>query len=173
MFGRSRKVPAKLRPDLERDERVLAWALSSVSEPAAAVVVTNRGVWLPGQGRLGWHEIHKATWSNSRLTVVPSTQVGDRPGYAVMADGPAVVVGLTRPGDVPAEVRTRVTRSVAYTAHHPVPGGGVRIVARRIAGRNGVVWHVRYDEGTDPADPEVVETTDAIVAEVSAPDPTL
>ena len=170
MFGRSRKVPADLRPQLDRDERVLSWA---PSEPSGAVVVTDRGVWLPGHERLGWHQIHKATWANPRLTVIPSTQVGEGQGYAVMADGSPVVVLLDRPDDVPADVRTRVTRSVAYTAHYPLPGGGVRVVARRIPGHNGVAWHVRYDEGTDRDDPEVVEATTAIVAEASAPDPTL
>jgi hypothetical protein len=61
-----------------------------------------------------------------------------------------VSVNLGDPGDVPATVRERVTKSVAYTAHHPLPTGGLRVVARRVAGVNGVAWHVRYDDGTDP-----------------------
>ena len=170
MFGRKRRVPAESRPALARDERVLSWA---PAEPTGAVVVTNRGVWLPGHDRLGWHQIHKATWADSRLTVIPSTQVGQGQGYAVMADDAAVVVSLSRPDDVPADVRTRVTKSVAFTAHFPLPSGGVRVVARRVAGRNGVDWHVRYDEGTDRDDPEVVAATAAIVAEAAAPDPSL
>jgi hypothetical protein len=172
VFGlkRVRRIPADSRPKLDRDERVLGWARA---EPSGVVVVTTRGVFLPGRDRLGWHEIHKATWANSHLTVIPSRQVGEGEGYAVMADADPVMVALPRPDDVPAEVRTRVTRSVAYTAHHDVPGGGLRVVARRIAGRNGVLWHVRYDEGTDPADPEVVASTALLVAEASAPDPTL
>jgi hypothetical protein len=80
---------------------------------------------------------------------------------------------MTRPDDVPADVRTRVTRSVAFTAHYPLPSGGVRVVARRIPGRDGVDWHVRFDEGTDQEDPDVVAATTAIVAEAAAPDPTL
>jgi hypothetical protein len=105
--------------------------------------------------------------------VIPSTQVGLGDGYAVMADDAPVVVAMSRPDDVPADVRTRVTRSVAYTAHYAVPGGGVRVVGRRIPGRNGVDWHVRYDEGTDREDPDVVAATTAIVAEAATPDPTL
>src|SRR5262249_8692037 len=128
VFGRSRKVPADLRPSLERDERVLSWA---PAEPTGAVVVTDRGVWLPGHERLGWHQIHKATWANPRLTVIPSTQVGEGQGYAVMADGSPVVVLLSRPDDVPADVRTRVTRPVASPAHYPPPGGGLRVVGPR------------------------------------------
>jgi hypothetical protein len=170
VFGRKRKIPADARPPLDRDERVVSWA---PADPAGTVVVTDRGLFLPGRDRLGWHQIHKATWANSRLTVIPSTQVGEGEGYAVMADDAPVVVALSRPDDVPADVRNRVTRSVAYTAHYPLPGGGVRVVGRRIPGRNGVDWHVRYDEGTDEGDPEVVAATTAIVAEVAAPDPTL
>jgi hypothetical protein len=170
VFGRKRRIPSESRPALARDERVLSWA---PAEPAGAVVVTDRGVWLPGHERLGWHQIHKATWANSRLTVIPSTQVGEGQGYAVMADDAPLVVSLSRPDDVPSDVRTRVTRSVAFTAHFPLPSGGVRVVARRIPGRNGVDWHVRYDEGTDRDDPEVVAATVEIVAEASAPDPTL
>jgi hypothetical protein len=174
VFGRRRKPPANVRPALERNERVLAWARTT-EEPAAAVVVTTLGLWLPGRdGRLGWHQVHKATWSGSKLTVVPSRPVGDGvgddgPAYTVMADDAAVTVSLADPDDVPVIVRQRVTKSVAYTAHHPLPGGGIRIVARRVAGVNGVAWHVRYDDGTDAADPEVVAATAELVADAAAP----
>ncbi len=173
MFGRRRKPPAKLRRPFERGERVLAWARSA-DDPAAAVVVTTLGLWLPGRDRFGWHQINKATWSGSRLTVVPSVAVGDGLGqdgsnYTVMADDAAVAVNLTDPGNVPLTVRQRVTKSVAYTAHHPLPVGGVRVVARRVPGRNGVAWHVRYDDGTDAADPSVAAFTSELVAEAAEP----
>jgi hypothetical protein len=181
---RKRKVPADVRAKLDRDERVIAsaptvsassasasTALASTVDRDSAVVVTNRGLWLPGRDRLGWHEIHKATWSGPRLTVVPAVAVSEADRYTVMADDVAVVVALTGPGDVPAEVRDRVTRSVAYTAHHPLPGGGVRVVGRRVPGVNGVVWHVRYDEGTDAGDPDIVARTDDLVAQAARPKP--
>jgi hypothetical protein len=161
------KLPSAARPALVRDERVLAWAPSG----EAAVVVTNLGVWLPGRERLGWHQIHKATWSGGQLTVTPSVLVRPAGRYDVMADDEPVRAMLDEPGDVPAEVRDRVNRSVAYTAHFPLPGGGVRVVARRSPGVDGVAWHVRYDEGTDPADPEVLTATDDLVAAAAAPDP--
>jgi hypothetical protein len=173
VFGR-RKPPRKLRPKLERSERVLAWARTA-EDPSLIVVVTTFGLWLPSRGRLGWHEIHKATWTGSRLTVVPSTQVGQSAAdgrdlsYTVMADDAPIPVQLGDPGDVPHEVRQRVTRSVAFTAHHAVPGGGVRVVARRVAGRDGVLWHVRYDDGTDAADPAVAAATAELVAEAAGP----
>jgi hypothetical protein len=132
-------------------------------------VVTTLGLWLPGRDRLGWHQIHKATWSGTQLTVVPSVPVGDGSTYTVMADDAAVAVNLGDPGNVPLTVRQRVTKSVAYTAHHPLPDGGVRVVARRVPGRNGVTWHVRYDDGTDAADPSVAAFTAELVAEAAAP----
>ena len=169
MFGRRRKPPASLRPALERNERVLAWARSA-DDPTAAVVVTSLGLWLPGRPeRLGWHQIHKATWAGSRLSVVPSRAVDSFSNYTVMADDAAISVNLGDPGDVPATVRERVTKSVAYTAHHPLPTGGLRVVARRVAGVNGVAWHVRYDDGTDAEDPDVQAFTEELVAEAAAP----
>jgi hypothetical protein len=174
VFGRRRKPPANVRPALERNERVLAWARAA-DQPSAAVIVTTLGLWLPGrEGRLGWHQVHKATWSGSKLTVVPSRPVGDGvgadgPAYTVMADDAAVAVSLADPDNVPPTVRERVTKSVAYTAHHPLPGGGIRIVARRVAGVNGVTWHVRYDDGTDSADPGIVAATAELVAAAATP----
>jgi hypothetical protein len=173
VFGRRRKPPANLRPALERNERVLAWARTA-EDASLAVVVTTLGLWLPGRPRVGWHEIHKATWSGSRLTVMPSVPVGagvaaDESPYTVVADDVAVHVNLTDPGNVPFTVRERVTKSVAYTAHHPLSTGGVRVVARRVAGVDGVAWHARYDDGTDPTNPEVVAVTAELVAEAAAP----
>jgi hypothetical protein len=171
VFGLKRKLPSKYRPALVRDERVLAWALATANGgDASAVVVTTLGLWLPGVAeRLGWHQIHKATWAASKLTVIPAVEVSDAGPYRVMADGAPIVVTLSDPGDVPAKVRDRVTKSVAFTSHHPLPVGGVRVVGRRVVGSNGLAWNVRYDEGTDVADPDVIGFTAELVAEASAP----
>jgi hypothetical protein len=161
-----RKLPAELRPPLDRDERVLGWAATA---EGGAVVATNLGLLLPGRdGRLGWHEIHKATWAGRALTVIPAAVVEEREGYRVTADQPPVSATLLDPGDVPQLVRSRVTRSVSFSSHHPVPGGGVRVVARRVPGVDGLSWAVRYDEGTDPRGPGVPEATAALVASVAA-----
>jgi hypothetical protein len=147
MFGR-RRLPRTLRPALVRDERVVAWASTS---DGRAIVLTNLGLWLPGRTeRLSWHHIHRAAWSDPVLTVVPAAEVGSGEGYVVMADEPSVTISLDDPDDVPVEVRSRVSRSVAATTHHDLPEGGVRVVARRVPGRNGIVWHVRFDDGTEP-----------------------
>jgi hypothetical protein len=153
---RRRRLPAGARPPLAAGERVLAWAATTGD---AVVVATNLGLWLPAESgfepRLGWHEIHKATWSGRALLVVPAREVGTRHGYVEMADRDTRSVTLLDPDRVPEQVRTRVTRSIAYTSHQPLPGGGVRVVARRVPGRDGLRWTVRYDPGT-PAQPEAV-----------------
>jgi hypothetical protein len=160
LFRRRPRLPAERRPPLDRDERILTWA--AVGDDGA-VVATNRGLWLPGGKRLGWHEIHKAAWSGRELRITPAEVAQSRDGYAVLVDGPVVSFLLLEPGDLPDQVRARVTRSVAYTTHHPMPTGGVRVVGRRVSGQNGLSWAVRYDAGTPVDLPAVIELTDQLV----------
>jgi hypothetical protein len=170
---RRRRLPPELLPALARDERVLAWAWVTAH---AVVVATNQGLFLPGRDqRLWWHEIHKATWTGRSLVIIPAALVEERQGYEVVADAPALEVTLPEPGDVPQVVRNRVTRSVLFSSHRPVPGGGARVAGRRVPGVDGVTWTVRYDEGTDPAAVAVRDVTSQLVAEVAAgaTDPTL
>lgn len=175
LFRRRPKLPADVRPPLEPEERVLAWARTQPD--GDVVVVTNRGLWLPGrEDRLGWHDVHKAVWSGTELTITPAERVTQRDGYLVVADGPAESYRLVEPGEVPHQVRTRVTASVAYTSHHPLDGGGVRVAARRVSGVDGLTWTVRYDPGVAGDTPAVVETTDQLVAaarRTAGPDPSL
>ena len=160
-WWRRRRLPAESRPALAPDDRVVGWA---PTRDGGAVVATRLGLYLPGRDRLGWHEIHKATWSGEVLTVVPSQVVARREGYVVTADAAPVSVTLPEPGGLPHVVRVRVTRSVSFSAHHPLPAGGVRVVARRVPGQDGLWWAVRYDPGTDPSTPAVVAATDQLVA---------
>lgn len=166
MFGflKRRRLPAQDRPPLAAEERVVGWAGTAGDD---ALVVTTFGLWLPGAGeRLGWHEIHKATWSGRQLTLIAARAVADVNGYVVMEDLPPLALTLLEPDHVPEQVRVRVNRSVAYTSHHPLPGGGgVRVVARRVSGVNGLRWTVRYDEGVDRTGPGVAEATGELVAQ--------
>jgi hypothetical protein len=156
---RRRRLPPADRPPLARDERILAWAGSDVG----VLVATNLGLWLP-PGRLGWHEIHKALWDGRVLTVTAAQMVEERPGYAIVADLPPVPFTLGSPDDLPRTVRTRVTNSVGQSTHHALPGsGGVRVAARRVPGRDGLRWTVRYDPGVDHDDPVVAEVTGQLV----------
>ncbi len=161
---RRRRLPADRRPPLEHDERVVAWAGAAED---AVVVVTNRGVWLPGAGtRLGWHEIHKASWSGRQLALVPGCEVAQHGEYTVVQDAPPAVHTLLDPDGVPDQVRTRVTRSIAYSAHHRLPGGGgAWVVARRVSGVDGLRWTVRPDPDTDVANPDIQALTSQVVAE--------
>ncbi|SCE86645.1 hypothetical protein GA0074695_1722 [Micromonospora viridifaciens] len=168
LFNRRPKLPPAARPQLEAQERVLAWAAAGNGEGDGVVVASNLGLWLPGRGhRLGWHDILKAVWSGRELTVTPAERVAERDGYLVVADCPAETYLLLDPGDLPHQVRIRVTRSVAYTAHHPVPGGAGRIAARRVPGADGLTWTVRYDPGT-PDDEAVAAETGRLVAAARA-----
>jgi hypothetical protein len=161
---RKPRLPADRRPALEPDERVLAWASTGEAETAPVVVATNRGLWLPDGARMGWHEIHKAAWSGRELRVTPAEVAEERDGYTVLVDAPVRAYLLLDPGELPDQVRTRVTRSVGYTAHYPLPAGGVRVVGRRVSGQDGLSWAVRYDSGT-PVDAEaVVQVTGELVA---------
>ncbi len=169
MFGRTSRLPSDLAPTLERDERVITWARA---EDGGAVVVTNRGLWLPGVNvRIGWHEIHKAAWADGTLTVIGST-ADPRPEYALAVDAPPTSVRLKEPGAVPRRVRERVNNSVAFTSVYPVAGGGsARVVARRVSGQDGLRWSVRLEGGSAAnyeADPLVREMVDELVASAKA-----
>ncbi|GAA1624805.1 hypothetical protein [Actinoplanes couchii] len=161
LFRRRPKLPAESRPALGPEERVVAWC--TVAESADVVVATNHGLWLPGAGRLGWHEIHKVAWSGRELRITPAEVAEDREGYTVLVDGPVVSFLLLEPGEVPDQVRARVTRSVAYTTHHELAAGAVRVVGRRVSGRDGLSWAVRYDSGTPVDRAEIVEATGELV----------
>jgi len=162
LFRRRPPLPAASRPPLRAKERVVAW---SDADPGV-LVATNLGLWLP-DGFVGWHLVHKATWDGSTLVVTAAEEVAAREGYVVVADRPPVSFRLVRPGELPHQVRVRVTRSVGYTGYHPLPGGaGVRVAARRVPGVDGLRWTARYDHGVDPDDPLVAAATAHIVDHV-------
>lgn len=155
------RPPADASASLERDERVLSWATTDAGE---VIVATQRGLWLPardGRRRLGWHEIDKAAWADGVLTLTAASVVaGD-----VLHELPPSQWNLAEPRELPAVVRARVSQSVAFTEHFDLePSGGVRVVARRISGRDGLAWLVRYDEGTDGGDESVRAQVDRLVA---------
>jgi hypothetical protein len=164
---RRRRLPAARRPKLSDQERVIAWASATDDD---VLVATNHGLWLPGgAARLGWHEIHKATWSGRQLAIVAAEAVRDEGGYVVMADRPAIVLTLLDPDRLPEQVRARVTRSVVYTTHHALPGGGgVRVVGRKVGGVDGVRWTVRYDQLEHAEEPAVAAATAELVEQARA-----
>ncbi|MER6754002.1 hypothetical protein ABT235_07470 [Micromonospora echinofusca] len=169
LFRRKPKLPPADRPPLAADERVLAWAAAGNGEGDGVVVASNQGLWLPGRAhRLGWHDVLKAVWSGRQLTVTPAERLAEHDGYLVVADCPAESYLLLDPGELPHQVRQRVTRSVAYTRHHPVPGGAARVAARRVPGADGLTWTVRLDPSTPTDTPEVLAELDRLVADARA-----
>lgn len=159
LLRRERPPAAALAP-LDRDERVVSWA----STPdGAAVVATPLGLWLPGPPapeRLAWHLVDKAIWRDGRLTLTPALDLGD----GVLDEQPPRSVRLAAPRDLPQTVRARVERAIAYTRRHPLPGGGsVRVVGRRVPGRDGVSWQLVFDTGVDRDDPAVRAAAAALV----------
>ncbi len=116
MFGRVPRLPADLSPKLEREERVLAWARAEES----AIVVTNRGLWLPGvDTRVGWHEIHKAAWNEGVLTVTGAVFTDAAPPVAA-DESPAG----TDPDDVPEADSVEIDSvEIDPVATEPVPVG--------------------------------------------------
>jgi hypothetical protein len=174
---RWRRLPTRRRPPFEPGEHLLAFTDLAGDQ---VIVVTNRGLWPPAEtwsrdDRIDWHEIHKVAWSGSALTVIPAVATAtigeaDDERYHVMADAAALTYQLSDPDQVPEQVRNRVNHSVAHTTHHTLPGetGGVRVVARRVSGVNGLRWTARFDPGTDETDPGVLAETTALVRRAMA-----
>ena len=161
---RRQRLPAEARRPFSTGEHVVSWA----PVDGGHLIATNRGLYRPGRERLGWHEIHKATWSGRELTVLPGRVVAAAGSAAeapvdVVADGEPETFLLLDPGDLPHQVHQRVDRSVAYSSHHPLPNGGVRVLARRVAGVNGLSWALRYDPGSAPGPDD-----EAVVADLLA-----
>ena len=159
MFKRFRRriLPAAHRPAFDPHERVLAWAMTSSDQ---AVIATNLGLWWGG-ARTGWHEISKARWDGTVLTVITSQVVEQREGYDVIVDEPPVRMVIEDPGHLPHQVHLRVTGSV----QHPRQFALGWLAARRVPGKDGLSWIVRYEPGVDRSSAEVVAETDTIFKE--------
>ncbi len=143
---RRRTVPEPVRAvTLGPGDRRVAWALTPDGAP---VVAAELGLYLPGRERLDWSDVEKAVWSRPVLTV---TEVAE-----VEGSGAAYDVELSGDGDLPEAVRARVTASVAWSSHTRLAAaGGVRVVGRRLPGREVLSWQLVYDRDSDLGDPLV------------------
>lgn len=141
LFKRRPPVPEMARRHLQKDEDSLAWAQAVTGQ---IVVATRRGLHLVGENEhrlVLWHEISKATWGERLLTVIESrviegSHIADRPAWKLMFD---------EPGGVPVVLRRRVEASIVHSIHEQI-GGGVRIIGRKVAGRDGLLWQFRLDD---------------------------
>ncbi|GAB2804676.1 hypothetical protein GCM10027176_06950 [Actinoallomurus bryophytorum] len=130
---RRRNLPEGLT--LDKGERVLAVSGDTVATDAALHFQDGAGFT-----RLPWERVEQAVWKDGLLVV---REVG----------GDRHTVHLTEPGSVPETVRERVTSTVVVSTHVKLPGGGVRIAARRPARGSGEPrWTLVFDPGLDPTD---------------------
>jgi len=156
LFHRRETPPAEVTARLPKDERVVSWA--DVAS-GGVVLATSRGLWWPGTDGprlIGWEHVDKAVWRDGRLTVTEAEVVDD----LLLVERPAISVELCLPRDLPAAVRKRVEANVVRSEVRAVSGGHARFVARRIPGRDGVVWWVRLERG--------LPDTDQVRSQVSA-----
>jgi len=159
---RGDRPPAEASGALDAGDRLLAWTRTDDGGLIAASV---RGLRLADGRLLPWHTIDKAVWTSPVLSVTEAAEVA--PGVAEAQ--PACGLRLAEPRDLPAVVRSRVTRSVAYSAHHGLPGsGGVRVVGRRVAGQDGLDWSVRYDDPADRHNPGAWAAAEQLLAAARA-----
>lgn len=151
-FLRRQRVPAAVRAVLllPGDRRV-AWSLTSEGHPVVASVY---GLTLPESPLLEWRLIEKATWQRPELLV--QALAPDDGATQVEGAGPLHRLMLVDGGNLPAVIRTKVTDSVGWSRHLPLPGeGGARVVGRRRRGWEVLDWQLVYDAGTDASDPRV------------------
>jgi hypothetical protein len=139
------------------DERRLAWGLT---DAGLALVATPSALWF-GETKLPWLQVEKAGWQPPTLTVV---EVAEREGTGVRHSW--VLADDRRLAET---VRAQVTSSVAWSdVRRLQPAGKVRVVGRRVPGRDALLWQVVYLDGTDPADPAVRAQAEAFAASLRA-----
>lgn len=160
MLRRTNKPIAHVERILDPDDRVVSWAVAGDD----VVVASRLGLWWPtpdGPHKIGWHLIDKAVWDSGRLTVIEAEVVDD----LFLLEHRPVSVELTVPRDLPPTVRKRVEASVAQSELITLPGGSIRLVARRVPGQDGLTWWARSAPGT-PDGPHVRERVEAAIEEL-------
>jgi hypothetical protein len=169
LFTRRETPPAELTALLSREDRVLSWADAA---DGGVVLASTRGLWWPEPDAprlIGWHLIDKAVWRDGVLTVIEAEVVDD----LLLLERPALSLQLSKPRDLPPTVRKRIESNVVRSELRSVPGGAGRFVARRVPGRDGVVWRVRLEPGTlDSAQlrAHVSDLVEELRAQWSSPD---
>jgi len=175
-------VPGYARAWLDLGERVLTFASTAYGD---LVVATPRGLWItnhgpaatdlegsaasretdepahaPGGRRLPWEFIVTAKWAGNALTVTSAEEVAPQ----IMKRLPSVTLVLPEPADLPRVVRQRVDRSVAASYRRPLSAGAtVLLVARRVGGRDGLLWYAVFDRDSDTENPEARRQATALL----------
>lgn len=136
---------------LEPGERVLVYARTP---DGGYVVATDRALRMPGRRPLPWYRIDRALWDQAGLSVHAT-------------DGGEWRLALPDPGRLPEAVRERVTSSILVNRHVRLGDrGGVRLVARRVPGRDEALWELVFDPGLDGSDPGLRAAADQVLEEL-------
>ena len=140
MIGRGR-VPAAVRA-VDVLERRLAWGITDDGLP---LIATPTSLYA-GTEPLPWWRIEKATWQPPLLTVV---EVADVEGA-----GRQHAWSLAEDARLAETVRACVTTSVGWSDHRKLGSGGrVRLVGRRVPGRDALEWQTVWETPAAAADP--------------------
>lgn len=180
-------VPAYARAWLDIGERVLAFGWTPYGD---LVLASPRGLWItdhdavpgtaarttlgrgssgqadgPSGRRLLWELIVTAKWAGDVLTVTAAEEVAPR----IMKRLPPITLPLPESGDLPRVVRQRVDRSVAISHRRPLSSGAtVLLVARRVSGRDGLLWYAVFDRDAEADDPQARQQATALLESASA-----
>lgn len=152
---RRQALPAEVRSavELRPGERVLSACRSG---DVAHLVATDRALYVVTDGqavRWRWDLIDHARWEPPDLTVDVRPDADAAPTRHVLAADPA--------SDVPAVVRDRVTTSIVVNSSVVVPGGTVRVVARRNSDDGGFEWRLVPTSGVALDNPSVAGPVEA------------
>jgi hypothetical protein len=134
--------------------------LASATSIEGVIVSGTRDALLIGDLRIPWEQIESADWDldSSLLRVAEVGTWGEQ--------RPVHELGLTDPGRLLELIRERITASIVLQRHVPVRGrAGVFVIARRPPrGDAPIQWIYEYQEGIDPADPDVRRAAEAALA---------
>jgi hypothetical protein len=140
---RRERPPADVVALLDPDDRIVSWAPTVAG---GTLVASRRGLWWPDSPSprlINWERIDKATWQDAAVTVVEADLIDD----LLLIDRAPVRIELAEARDLPQTIRQRVQSGVVSS--ELVTGGGVsmRVVGRRVPGRDGVSWWARLEPG--------------------------
>jgi hypothetical protein len=125
------------------DDRIVSWA----PVLGGGVLAASRfGLWWPeadGPRRINWELIDKATWHENVVTVIEADLTDD----LLLRDRAPVSLELAEARDLPPTIRQRVQSSVVSSELVTGAGIAMRVVGRRVPGRDGVSWWARLEPG--------------------------
>jgi hypothetical protein len=123
-------------------DRRLAWG---VTLDGVTLVASPASLYVDGVP-LAWTSIEKVGWATPLLRV---TEIAEVEGA-----GTVHLWELEQDHQLAETIRERVTQSVGWSDVRKLsPSGAVRLVGRRVPGRDALLWQTVWQQGTDPSDP--------------------